>query len=305
MQEREEAIVGISDAHSIMDILDMSMEELGIIHQRAEDALVEGSMLRLFDLSNHDGTTFVASSKHTARFQHYLTTSTGQIITPLSLTDESVKLVYDKLQDLQEILTTHYKSSNHPRIPPAMGHTKAVWKDPAVLFSRGRKEAINKSTPPDAYVNQTLHTDYDPYKVVANTKTRNRANGQYVKPVPYSVILNCTPNHDAIIIGRGLSRTEVIGKDDDGDDMFMELPPPKEIRIPPGYMVAFRGDYVHGGTSYDFNHTRIHLPLYVDGKESTNTTHMEEKRIPPKCLLDDNGKNTNHEVTKSRKRTNH
>ncbi len=47
-------------------------------------------------------------------------------------------------------------------------------------------------------------------------------------------------------------------------------------------MVAFRGDYVHGGTFYYLNHTRIFLGLTMTEDVDINTTHLEDtkKRAP-------------------------
>jgi hypothetical protein len=47
-------------------------------------------------------------------------------------------------------------------------------------------------------------------------------------------------------------------------------------------MVAFRGDYVHGGTFYDLNHTRIFMGLTMIEDVDINTTHLEDtKKTPP------------------------
>ena len=47
-------------------------------------------------------------------------------------------------------------------------------------------------------------------------------------------------------------------------------------------MVAFRGDYVHGGTFYDLNHTRIFMGFTMVEDVNINTPHLEEnkKRLP-------------------------
>ena len=55
---------------------------------------------------------------------------------------------------------------------------------------------------------------------------------------------------DAIIRGCGLCNLEVIGLTPAGQPMYEDLPVPVNISIPTGSMVVFRGDYVHGGTSY-------------------------------------------------------
>ena len=60
------------------------------------------------------------------------------------------------------------------------------------------------------------------------------------------------------------------------------MPEPVPIRIPIGSMVAFRGDYVPGGTFYDLNHTRIFLGLTMTEDVDINTTHLEDtKKTPP------------------------
>ncbi len=41
-------------------------------------------------------------------------------------------------------------------------------------------------------------------------------------------------------------------------------------------MVAFRGDYIHGGTFYDFNHTRFFMSLTMIEDVDINTIHLEE-----------------------------
>ena len=47
-------------------------------------------------------------------------------------------------------------------------------------------------------------------------------------------------------------------------------------------MVAFRGDYIHGGTYYDRNHTRIFMGLTMIEDVDINTTHLEEsEKFPP------------------------
>jgi hypothetical protein len=48
-------------------------------------------------------------------------------------------------------------------------------------------------------------------------------------------------------------------------------------------MVAFRGDYVHGGAFYDRNHTRIFMGLTLADDLDINTTHLEGNKntTPP------------------------
>ncbi len=65
---------------------------------------------------------------------------------------------------------------------------------------------------------------------------------------------------------------------------------PVPIRIPAGCMVAFTGDYVHGGTCYDRNHTHIFMGLIVvEESANINTTHLEDdkKKPPPEITGDE------------------
>ena len=66
-----------------------------------------------------------------------------------------------------------------------------------------------------------------------------------------------------------------------GQSMYEDLPVPVNISIPTGSMVVFRGDYVHGGTSYKKNHTRIFMGLHLDGKAVNTTSIQEEEKLPP------------------------
>jgi len=67
------------------------------------------------------------------------------------------------------------------------------------------------SMPQSAFTNQALHCDFNPKITYDNA--RNRRNGTPITPVPYSVIINCSPE-DAIIRGAGLSSMEAIGIDE-------------------------------------------------------------------------------------------
>ena len=53
-------------------------------------------------------------------------------------------------------------------------------------------------------------------------------------------------------------------------------------------MVAFRGDYVHGGAFYDRNHTRMFMGLTLDDDLDINTTHWESNKnkntSPPEIM---------------------
>ena len=57
------------------------------------------------------------------------------------------------------------------------------------------------------------------------------------------------------------------------------------MRIPIGSMVAFRGDYVHGGTFYDLKHTRIFMGLTMTEDVDINTTHLEDTKITPPSVI--------------------
>ncbi len=65
-------------------------------------------------------------------------------------------------------------------------------------------------------------------------------------------------------------------------ELWANLPDPVTLRIPIGSIVAFRGDYVHGGTFFDLNHTRIFMGLTMTEDVDIITTHLEDtKRTPP------------------------
>ena len=89
----------------------------------------------------------------------------------------------------------------------------------------------------------------------------------------------------------------------------MDLPDPVPTRIPIGYMIAFRGDYIHGGTFYDFNHTRIFMGLTMIEDVDINTTHLEDtKKTPPSDITRDGdeaetgvGKAHENQVTRKKK----
>jgi hypothetical protein len=56
-------------------------------------------------------------------------------------------------------------------------------------------------------------------------------------------------------------------------------------------MVACRRDYVHGGTFYDNNHTRIFMGLTMIENVDINTTHFEDtKKTPPSDIKRDGDK---------------
>ncbi len=136
----------------------------------------------------------------------------GEVRT-LSLSNFIVNLVYRSLLKLQKILTSEVcpKEGVRSRVAHDMGRTNTRWGEPTVLYSKGGKEIDNMSMPRSAFTNQALHGDFNPK--IANANARKRRNGTPVKPVPYSVIINCSPE-DAIIRGAGLSCMETIGIDE-------------------------------------------------------------------------------------------
>ena len=74
---------------------------------------------------------------------------------------------------------------------------------------------------------------------------------------------------------------------------------PVPIRIPIGCMVAFREDYVHGGTFYDFNHTRIFMGLTMIEDVDINTTHLEDTKTTPPTDIKRDGDEAEMSVGKS------
>ena len=139
-------------------MLGIIIEKLGVIRHRCENASSKGFMLRWFVFIHKDGTTCVTCHKHIKRIQYYFNYVSED--SPLSLLEDHVKLVYDKLIDLQRLMTTEHQSSTRPvKIPPTMGHTHSRCKDPSVLFSRGSMDWHNKSKPREAYFNQALYIE--------------------------------------------------------------------------------------------------------------------------------------------------
>ncbi len=68
--------------------------------------------------------------------------------------------------------------------------------------------------------------------------------------------------------------------------VYGDLPDPVPISIPTGCMVAFRGDFVHGGTSYSRNHTRLFTGLHlIDDANAVNSSCLEEDaKHPPSTI---------------------
>ncbi len=75
-------------------------------------------------------------------------------------------------------------------------------------------------------------------------------------------------------------------------------------------MVAFRGDYIRGGTFYNFNHTRIFMGITMIEDVDINTTNLEDtKKTPPSDIKRDGdeakmcvGKSHGKQVSRKKKR---
>ena len=239
-------------------------------------------MDKLFDFVAEDGATFDAIYEHSARFQTYLAQEVDhpdQYDRTLTIHNQVVNKVYKSLLQLQEIMTTEVYGikGKRDRTPPVLGSKGTQWGHPIVLFSKGKKE--NKSVPRSAFTDQALHCDFQPE--VANANARSRG-----KPVSHSIIINSSPE-DAIILGCGLSPLEVIAMTrGTRQPLYEDLPDPVKISIPTGFMVVFRGDYVHGGTSYNKNHTRLFMGMHlVNDVNGVNTTCLEEPEKLPPCVI--------------------
>jgi hypothetical protein len=98
----------------------------------------------------------------------------------------------------------------HPTLVVA---TNTRWGEPNVLYSKGAKEIDNMSMPRTAFTNQTLDCDFNPKITNANARQRRILSRTPIKPVPFSVIINCSPEDD-IIRGSGLSCMETISIDE-------------------------------------------------------------------------------------------
>ncbi len=168
---------------------------------------------KLFDVVSKDGSTFRAIGDHQSEFQVELAPEEDHVggdvdIRVLSLENPVVNKVYNYFLLLRKIFTTKVyaiKCVNtgeviRPKIPPTMASRGTRWGQPMVLFSKEKKDT--KSVPRSAFTNQGIQCDYQPVAAIANAHIRD-------KPVPYSIIGNCSPE-DAIIHGCGLSSLEVI-----------------------------------------------------------------------------------------------
>jgi len=65
--------------------------------------------------------------------------------------------------------------------------------------------------------------------------------------------------------------------------VYGDLLDPVKISIPIGCIVLFRGDHVHGGTSYDKKHTRLFMGMHLvnDGNAVNTTCLQEEEKLTP------------------------
>ena len=205
LSSRPEHLRGITDAIPLGRVLRLEESDFHAFHAVTLEAAGKQELTRLFDFVGEDGKTFVASHAHTARFQSYLTEGDfdGHSRT-MSIANPIVNKIYLGLLQLQILLTTEVCALKDVRVrtPPAMGNQKTRWGEPMALFSKGAKERANASMPSSAFTNQALHCDFNPRIASANAAARR--NGTPYKPVPYSVIINCSPE-DAIIFGAGLS----------------------------------------------------------------------------------------------------
>jgi hypothetical protein len=205
LSSRPEHLRGITDAIPLGRVLRLEESDFHAFHAVTLEAAGKQELTRLFDFVGEDGKTFVASHAHTARFQSYLTEGDfdGHSRT-MSIANPIVNKIYLGLLQLQILLTTEVCALKDVRVrtPPAMGNQKTRWGEPMALFSKGAKERANASMPSSAFTNQALHCDFNPRIASANAAARRK--GTPYKPVPYSVIINCSPE-DAIIFGAGLS----------------------------------------------------------------------------------------------------
>ena len=274
---------GITDPFSIGSVIGVENDDFLGFHSLVVKSSKNNELAQLFVFVADDGSTFFAIEAHTARFQSILAQEEdhidGMATWTLTLENPIVYKIYQGLLTLRKVMSTEVFPihGKRPRTPPIMAAKGTRWGKPTVLFSKGKTD--NGLVPRSAFVDQALHTDYQPEVANRNAELRG-------KPVPYSIIVNCS-TEDAIILGCGLSPLQVIGhKRFTRKPFYEDLPDPVPISIPTGCMVAFRGDFVHGGTSYSRNHTRLFMGLHlIDDANAVNSTCLEEnEKHPPRNI---------------------
>jgi hypothetical protein len=271
---------GITDALHIGSAIGVDQDDFIAFHRLVVKAAKNNELAQLFDFVDEaDGSTFVAIPSHTARFQTYLAQDEDHpddASRTLTLKNPIVSKIYEGLLKLRLILSTEVYpiKGKRPRTPAVMSSKGTRWSHPTVLHSKGKNDS--KSVPRSAFTDQALHCDFQPNVANANARLRG-------KPVPYSIIVNSS-REDAVILGNGLCPLEVIGHERvSRKPIYEDLPDPVKIHIPTGCMVVFRGDFVHGGTSYARHHTRLFMGLHlIDDVNAVNSTFLEEKKkFPP------------------------
>ena len=278
---------GLSDPIDVLDIMGLTVSDLGKFHELTVQADREdGELVKLFDyLQCVNGGTFQAHNSHTSRWQWYLHTGQNSNESTLCPEDPVVVKVREGLLKLQQELRKPDIVDGKRQASP-LGASGVTFTDPTVLYSRGQQEKANAMMPKECFVTQLFHTDHDADRTAkAAGKVRKTATVP-CGPVPYSVLINCTPGTVAIIKGCGLSEDIPEGYDYDNNHV--------DVKFNCGEMVAFRGDYVHAGSSYQRNHTRIHLNLHPEAnslQDDVNATHVDEQKVAPDNIVDDYGKN--------------
>ena len=283
---------GISDPYQVATIMGLTIEEIGEFHRLAEQADDDNKLLKLFDyLEKEDGGTFAAHNNHTARWQCYLNTGIDASGSGFDMTNPLVEKVMKGLFALQTALlkadcVKNKESGKRVRMPVPMGGSGVAFTAPTVLYSRGKEERANKDMPQECFTVQAYHTDHDAEAV----KKAFGGDGVTYHPrarrtkVAYSVIINFTPGSTAVIKGCGLSHELEDGVDHERHAV--------DIKLGCGEMVVFRGDYVHAGSWYERNNTRVHLNLFAKDKVlEVNATHIDEQKVAPLTIANDKGMN--------------
>ena len=300
--KRKPGLRGISKPYDVLEIMGVSAEDLGEFHNLmvAADNDPGGALVKLFDyVKEEGGSTFIAAASHTARWQCFLPLWSYIPGSALDGDNAVVKKVKQGLIYLQQVLCKSDTVDGKRRGPP-IGGPRVSWTDPAILYSRGKKEEANKNMPKECFVQQAFHTDHDAEATKKAFDTRRENATVPTAPVPYSVIINCTPGSVAIIKGLGPEH-----KFPDRDDLTVKFcKKSTDVKLKCGEMVVFRGDYVHAGSFYDLNNTRIHLNLQpTSAMNLDNTTHIIEQKVAPDNIVNDEGYNRKGEfVGKPRKR---